>query len=473
MTGQIAIPVSVIKAAAAELGMIEPSEDVNFIAAIDDYFATLRDGNYSPLSGEHNNASNVNELQMIARKHGVCPERLMRYLTDTGIYDKFEKLSLGESISEGNITNKIKSVFNPSGYKSFKAKALEDVITIMRRGENLSYAVRAMSETYGIPFKELMKGVEELSSGDDGYGKQVENKVMAKRKKAKNVKKDYSGKAAGSNPVQKNLRKVSSGGRHADKKNDYKRKEKHKGGVEEGYRVLPPIDRERYRNLEHEGLEGPYSNKHGKVYYYDRNEGKYYDPDSDFYMEVDQVMEGKVSGIISESIQSLTSILEGKKVSAHEAKLMMMLDNINADYLHDESGIMLEMPLYAQVVEKFPEFEGFVREAGVCESTMAGNIAGSAQPIGDIQKRRGLAEEEPEEDEGQELDESVPNPMRNFKMLKQSGGRLTVDDGFDEKSELVYDRETRRWGLPNGDTFETKELLPLLNISDGVVYLNY
>jgi len=52
--------------------------------------------------------------------------------------------------------------------------------------------------------------------------------------------------------------------------------------VAEGYQVVPDIDRERY--TERPGLEGPFHTKSGKVVYYDKQEGKYYDPDSDFYI---------------------------------------------------------------------------------------------------------------------------------------------------------------------------------------------
>lgn len=52
--------------------------------------------------------------------------------------------------------------------------------------------------------------------------------------------------------------------------------------VDEGYRTLPPIDRERYTDIP--GLEGPYVYKSGKVLYYDPQEGKYYDRDTDMYL---------------------------------------------------------------------------------------------------------------------------------------------------------------------------------------------
>jgi len=50
----------------------------------------------------------------------------------------------------------------------------------------------------------------------------------------------------------------------------------------EGYKELPPINRDRYQ--ERDGLEGPFSTLSGKVVYYDPKEGSYYDPDTDMYM---------------------------------------------------------------------------------------------------------------------------------------------------------------------------------------------
>jgi len=55
---------------------------------------------------------------------------------------------------------------------------------------------------------------------------------------------------------------------------------------------VPPIDKSRYPNKEQQGLEGPYrSKKSGKVFYYDKKAGKYYDTNSDMYLSVDDVME--------------------------------------------------------------------------------------------------------------------------------------------------------------------------------------
>ena len=63
-----------------------------------------------------------------------------------------------------------------------------------------------------------------------------------------------------------------------------------KGG--RGGRVVTPIDKKRFPNREREGLEGPFRNrKSGLVYYYDKKAGKYYDPLSDMFLQVSDVME--------------------------------------------------------------------------------------------------------------------------------------------------------------------------------------
>lgn len=57
-----------------------------------------------------------------------------------------------------------------------------------------------------------------------------------------------------------------------------------------GYTVLSGINRERYTDLSHEGLEGPYQFQSGKVLYYDKAEGKYYDRDTDMYVSHDEML---------------------------------------------------------------------------------------------------------------------------------------------------------------------------------------
>lgn len=55
--------------------------------------------------------------------------------------------------------------------------------------------------------------------------------------------------------------------------------------ADEGYHELPPMDTDRYQDRD--GLEGPFRAKNGKVVYYDPQEGRYYDPDTDIYIDHD------------------------------------------------------------------------------------------------------------------------------------------------------------------------------------------
>ena len=481
-SNKITLSVDVIKRAARELGMIEPRDEGSILAAIDDYFQTLTDGQYSPMSGEHNNASNQTEVYAIAKKHGVEPSRMMDYLNDTAIFDKFQKISVSEGMLPDYIGTRLKSKINPREYVKFKSDAVNVVLGRLRSGGNLSSIIHAISSTYSIPVQELLLAVEAETANEGEYG--VQENGMKRKNRTKSVKRkgDIEGKMKGSNPVQKNLRSVSSGGRHSNKKNDYKRNDKHKGKTLEGYRVLPPIDRERYPNREHENLEGPYSNKHGKIYYYDLKAGKYYDPDTDIYLRVDDVMEGKVSDRLQESINSYISLMEGKEVSAHQAELMNYLDNINADYLHTGDVILLDDSVYEELLETFPEMRGLVQKrGGVKESTMSGNIAGSAQPIGDMQKRRGIAEIEYErmEDGEEELDEydRSDDTMANKKIVRQAmrdGGELVVINRMRKSQVLKFDLDEDMWYDEIEDMhFTNSDLIHTIIARNGEVYWEY
>lgn len=61
------------------------------------------------------------------------------------------------------------------------------------------------------------------------------------------------------------------------------------GGMDEGYKIMPNIDCERYTDLSGEGLEGPFQTNDGRIVYYDPREGKYYDRDTDMYLDRDEV----------------------------------------------------------------------------------------------------------------------------------------------------------------------------------------
>lgn len=53
-----------------------------------------------------------------------------------------------------------------------------------------------------------------------------------------------------------------------------------------GYRVIGKMD-ERWQPRK--GLEGPFQYANGRVLYYDPREGRYWDPNTDFYLEHEEM----------------------------------------------------------------------------------------------------------------------------------------------------------------------------------------
>ena len=103
-----------------------------------------------------------------------------------------------------------------------------------------------------------------------------------------------------------------------------------KNKMGEGYTVVPGFDKERYQ--ERPGLEGPFHTKSGKVVYYDKNEGKYYDPDTDMYIEYDdwQAMneEGVAEGefTIADDPDAHIKVLFLKTINGNEYRLVKQGD---------------------------------------------------------------------------------------------------------------------------------------------------
>jgi len=57
--------------------------------------------------------------------------------------------------------------------------------------------------------------------------------------------------------------------------------------VDKGHQTMPAIDEERYPEIS--GLEGPFRMLSGQVVYYSSKKDKYYDSDSDMYLDLEDV----------------------------------------------------------------------------------------------------------------------------------------------------------------------------------------
>lgn len=64
---------------------------------------------------------------------------------------------------------------------------------------------------------------------------------------------------------------------------------------------MPPIDTKRYNPMK--GLEGPFRSKSGRVVYYDPKEGKYYDRDSDMYLDGDVMEQAEMQQVPQQAQQ--------------------------------------------------------------------------------------------------------------------------------------------------------------------------
>ena len=92
-----------------------------------------------------------------------------------------------------------------------------------------------------------------------------------------------------------------------------------KVAANEGYKVLPPMDKERYGEIP--GLEGPFTTLSGKVVYYDPKEGAYYDRDTDMYLSNDEytALNSDYSGMKDERD---INVREAKAKPGHNARVM-------------------------------------------------------------------------------------------------------------------------------------------------------
>lgn len=163
--------------------------------------------------------------------------------------------------------------------------------------------------------------------------------------------------------------------------------------IREGYKMLPPVDKERYGKRP--GLDGPLRARNGKVLYYDPQEGKYYDPETDFYLTYDEfaamdrdpdIQEDNLSerGKGAVSVLSLPPAHDDDEVYQRLQVLkragitaMSGARNAATDILVPAKDIHVAQRLLG----------GKVFETMTAGAMGAGAVASVAQPIGKMQRR--------------------------------------------------------------------------------------
>ena len=124
--------------------------------------------------------------------------------------------------------------------------------------------------------------------------------------------------------------------------------------VDEGYKVLPPMDKEKYQARD--GLEGPFSTLSGKVVYYDPKEGKYYDPDTDMYISYEdfQKLDNDYSDMKEEQIDEG---YEGAIIHALQKHDINGFFNKGTLYIEDGADMSTVEEIVNQTVEIAPEIK--------------------------------------------------------------------------------------------------------------------
>ncbi len=235
-----------------------------------------------------------------------------------------------------------------------------------------------------------------------------------------------------------------------------------RGGKGKGFVVSNPIDRERYPNREKEGLEGPYkSRKSGKIFYYDKKEGKYYDPDSDMFLDVSDVMESTeldeatfhtvfvtASRTAYRKLESLIASIDGYKGAE--------FDNGKASFVFDAKshggaarrkvGEFIKKVSGAKFSHAIAE-DTELTEAWTADSVKKNADIGSDSGYGINIKKRGSI---------------TKTPYKHMLMLRTSAKKIKVrfDHGKDEfvgSPEQVADHLNRILGIKENPEYE-KEL---------------
>ena len=179
--------------------------------------------------------------------------------------------------------------------------------------------------------------------------------------------------------------------------------------------VVPNIDKEKYTDLSDEGLEGPFRMKNGQVLYYDPKEGKYYNRDTDMYVDYDdyramneddnQDVAAQIADLIRKK-SSASSPIARKNIDSQIAQLKKQRNKTNEEVeqvdealealtRHVKEGVPLCDSLFRYMSEGY--FDVFVkarklREAGALPQLDWESEEMLASNIGQKVKLKGLGE---------------------------------------------------------------------------------
>lgn len=252
----------------------------------------------------------------------------------------------------------------------------------------------------------------------------------------------------------------------------------------EGYTVTRGIDKERY--TERPGLEGPFSTRSGKVVYYDKKEGKYYDPETDFYIshedyaKLDEgwkekvaagalaatmalgagAAQARVSGDQDPGINRLTGKPVATQVATGDQKPAVQAPKgYSKEYLQSvvdgkHPRPMISVEKAQQLLQQMGESkQGVIEDATVGTIPAAGTVGTSGRtqfaPTGKTTNAKFNKNGQIELDTEQGDDGSINLDADAVKQLQQAGVKIkeTDDDGRDK----FYYQRNNIWRVMDGD----------------------
>jgi len=235
--------------------------------------------------------------------------------------------------------------------------------------------------------------------------------------------------------------------------------------INEAYTVLPAVDSDRY--IERAGLEGPFRWRNGRVVYYDPKEGKYYDPDTDMFIEYDEYIRANNPDIReSVNINEATFDTIELQLPAHWASALINADTTGlddeeeaaldrwVDWASDEYNIRAGQPLGVTGEEEFKRYhdaDDFVGATDVL--TFVYRVEDSVTESKLTFRKNG----QPDLGKGQPKEKRIETLKNNIEDFKEKNRTLPKDNHLRQDQE----KQIERW---------SKELDSLLNEDHGGGY---
>ena len=222
--------------------------------------------------------------------------------------------------------------------------------------------------------------------------------------------------------------------------------------LNEGYRVIPPIDRDAFGDREHEGLEGPI-NANGRPLYYDPKEGKYYDPRTDMYLDHDEALDALKEGARYSGLRRGDSVtVKCRSYHGETGKVMALGDGgrhvVGGHGRGDQVVVELDSGLIRSFNTEDLQTNNGTNEEQIDElspKTIGSYVRGAAGDINDVAYSQGRQHERvknPDKYDRRAEIRADDKIHRRQQGIDRAMNRLTKEGQLDEISDELVNRTT-------------------------------